>query len=337
MAYFKSYFVWKLSPSAGPQLSSELFRHYIAYNYRLYQEKENVSTSGAATKTNDVEKILINTLKETLATIEGGGDGKKPKATIQVSSVFNSVLPRCLPTIVCVHVLAEGAGYICSLSANRIAALNAIASFLLASNDMATEEKIELYDAAIPPLLDAIMLDTDDEVRHTVLALLNDVIQCDIDLIDRNVYAVIVKKLKDKKKEIRLLAFSLLNDVFTANWPLHKLSCEEFIKTTKFLWSEISSEGVLPGKYPQSMSFLDEITRKCLSKCGYYELPALTAMEAESRPEDTTDDDLDQESSEWKEKLKVNEDAIRQLLDGLVLDDFKPDVVERIIKALQIT
>ena len=81
MSYFKSYFVWKLSPASGPQLSSELFRHYIAYNYRLYQEKENVAGGGASTKTNDVEKVLINTLKETLATIEGGIDGKKPKVT----------------------------------------------------------------------------------------------------------------------------------------------------------------------------------------------------------------------------------------------------------------
>ncbi len=337
MNYFKSYFVWKLSPNSGPQLSSELFRHYIAYNYRLYQEKENVAlVGGASTKTNDVEKVLINTLKETLATIEGGSDGKKSKATSQVTSIFTSILPKCLPTIVCVHVLAEGAAYICSLTTNRVAALNAIASFLLASNEMDSDDKVELYDAAIPPLLDAIMLDADDDVRYNVLSLLTDVIQGDIDSIDRSVYAVIVKKLKDKKKEIRLLAFSLLSDVLTADWPLHKLSRDEFIKTTKFLWAEVTDEAVLPGKYAQAKLFLEEITRKCLSKCGYYELPALTAMEAEGRREDV-DVDLDQESSEWKEKLKVNEDAIHLLLDGLALDDFKSDVVERIIRSLQIT
>ena len=234
------------------------------------------------------------------------------------------------------HVLAEGAGYICSLATNRVAALNAIASFLLASSEMDSGDKVELYDAAIPPLLDAIMLDADDDVRYNVLSLLTDVIQGDIDSIDGSVYAVLVKKLKDKKKEIRLLAFSLLSDVLTSNWPLDKLSREEFIKTIKFLWAELTSEAVLPGKYAQARLFLEEITRKCLSKCGYYELPALTAMEAEGRREDT-DHDLDQESSEWKEKLKINEDAIHLLLDGLALDDFKPEVVERIISSLQIT
>lgn len=339
--YLKSYFVWKLSATAGgstnQQLSSRLFKLYTS---EYHEVKE-------------VETLLATTLKEYVIQLENedAAVGKK------IENAFNTVKQILSPKIA-VYVLYEGAAYISTKVAHRIASLTVIASYIdyeafikemKATTTNNSSDNAAIDDVTIngnssrvilklvwQPMLDALMLDTSEVVRIKVLTM---IMNFDQVVMTQDVYRVLLRKYNDTSNKVVSLAQEAIENYLGVDWPAAHLAPEEFLLSTKYLWQCFSTVPIEKSS-KSSMNFLVAMTRKCLFISGYRELPK--DVEGKSSSNDSKTDctpeteGFEDASTWWLELLETNESAIKSTLEGLNLTDFPPETVNDIINALNV-
>lgn len=388
ISYMRSFFVWKLTAensnkdaTASQFMSSKLFKLFIARCDSTEIEKVLISavkqhivvleSSGSANnskKVSSVEDALL-VLKEILS----------PLVAVRVLSegaAFICVKPQ--NRIAALKIIAS---YL-----NDEAQTRRILDELYdvgygeeskdsGDNDFANEGKEEgrqkccheditvVAKEVWPSLLDALMLDTCESVRLKVLLLIGGLPPS---VITKDAYRVILRKVNDTSPKVRSVALDVLSSYLGVDWAVENLDGDEITITARHLWLNLqqqassTSTSSLPSSTEDAsrldlyQKFVADLTRQCLIKHGYLELPSSGSLDGNVHDNEDDEECLKARNEsedyhmggeskeeiggtlEWKSALEDNEVAISAVLDGIQITDFNSRTATLIVQALQI-